>query len=151
MSKRTRARELVLKCLYAHESLGGDAEEIFERTAGKSAMESENRLFAKDLFTRIVSRRKRIDKEIGKHAENWDFERFAVVDKNILRIAVCELFFFPDIPARASINEAIELAKKYSTMESASFVNGILDAVFHSNIKQLQEGGKLIPNTEDGN
>jgi len=149
MSKRTRARELVLKCLYAYESLGGDADEVFERTCGKSPLDEDGRGFARDLYIKIVSKGKQIDKEIIKRTENWDFERFAVVDKNILRMAVCELFFFPDIPARASINEAIELAKKYSTMESASFVNGILDAVFHANIKQLMDGGKLVPNSED--
>jgi len=97
------------------------------------------------LYLKIVDKRTRIDKEIRKYAENWDFERFAVVDKNILRMAVCEFFYFPDIPARVTINEAIELAKKYSTMDSSSFVNGILDAIFRANTQMFSETGKLIP------
>ena len=76
----------------------------------------------------------KIDEEITKHAQHWDISRVALIDKNIMRMAICELLYFPDIPSKVSINEAIELAKKYSTDESAGFVNGILNAIF----KQLE-------------
>ncbi len=145
MSKRTRARELVLKCLYAFETLGGDAAAVFDQNVVRSPQDEELIDFASQLYHKIIDKETRIDREIRKYAENWDFERFAVVDKNILRMAVCEFFFFPDIPARVTINEAIELAKKYSTMDSSSFVNGILDAIFRANSQHFQDTGKLMP------
>lgn len=70
-----------------------------------------------------------IDKIINNAAEHWSMDRMAVVDRNILRAAAYELFYRPDIPPSVSINEAIEIAKKYSTEESASFINGILDRI----------------------
>ena len=143
MSKRSRAREITLKCLYAYESLDENAAKVFEQTCGKSAQKDDIIEFAANLYFAIIDRVKKLDKEIEKHAKNWDIDRLAVVDKNILRLAICELFYFPDIPARVSINEAIELAKKYSTMDSASFVNGILDAIYKDNAIALEEGGKL--------
>jgi N utilization substance protein B len=143
MSKRSRAREIVLKCLYAYETLEGNPAQVFEQTCEQSSQDQETLQFVSNLYFAIIDKLKKIDKEIVGHAEHWDIDRFAMVDKNILRIAICELFFFPDIPARVSINEAIELAKKYSTMDSASFVNGILDAIYKENILVLNEGGKL--------
>jgi len=142
MSKRTRAREIVLKCLYAYETLDREPGPIFEETCARTTQDETTLQFASNLYFAVIERMKKIDEEIAGNAENWDIERFAVVDKNILRIAVCELFFFPDIPAKVSINEAIELAKKYSTMDSASFVNGILDAIYQQNMVELEQNGK---------
>jgi N utilization substance protein B len=143
MSRRTRAREIVLKCLYAYETLEKEAKTIFEETCAKTSQDVRSLEFASDLYFAVIERREEIDKEIASNAENWNINRFAVVDKNIMRIAVCELFYFPDIPAKVSINEAIELAKKYSTIDSSSFVNGILDAIYRKNIIELEEKGKV--------
>ena len=140
MKRRTRARELVLKCLYAYESLGGNSDQVFEQTCGGSSQDVETLEFASNLYRTIVSSLDEIDHHITVHAANWDLERVAIVDKNILRIAICELFYFPDIPAKVSINEAIEMAKKYSTIDSAGFINGILDAIYKLNETRLQEG-----------
>jgi transcription termination factor NusB/ubiquinone/menaquinone biosynthesis C-methylase UbiE len=104
LSARRKARELVLKSLYAFESTDGKPQEV---------------------LALILQ-----DSEIAGHTEHWDISRLALVDKNIMRIAICELLYMPDIPSRVSINEAIEMAKKYSTLESSSFVNGILNAIF---------------------
>jgi N utilization substance protein B len=71
-----------------------------------------------------------IDNDIIKHLKNWDFNRLAVIDRVIMRMAIIELLYFKDIPPEVSINEAIELAKKYSTEKSDKFINGLLDAVF---------------------
>jgi N utilization substance protein B len=71
-----------------------------------------------------------IDDDIIKHLKNWDFNRLAVIDRVIMRMAIIELLYFKDIPPEVSINEAIELAKKYSTEKSDKFINGLLDAVF---------------------
>lgn len=144
MSKRGRARELVLKCLYAYETLGGDPSKVFEATCSPTVQSEETIEFASNLYFEIVKKLKKIDKIIEQRSENWDIERLAVVDKNILRIAVCELFQFPDIPARVSINEAIELAKKYSTIDSAGFVNGILDNIYKQNALALEQGGQSL-------
>ncbi|MFH1893869.1 MAG: transcription antitermination factor NusB [Candidatus Zixiibacteriota bacterium] len=140
MSKRTHARELVLKCLYAFESLDGDAESVFKQTCADSHLDGTAFEFVSNLFFKIVGEITEIDKKISASAQNWDIKRLAIVDKNIIRIAVCELFFFPDIPAKVSINEAIELAKKYSTLDSASFVNGILDNIYKENAVELENG-----------
>ena len=138
MSARRKARELVLKSLYAFESTGGKPEEIMASILQDSDLGERNRKFAADLFTIVLDNQKQIDSEISSHAEHWDISRLALVDKNIMRIAICELLYMPDIPSRVSINEAIEMAKKYSTMESSSFVNGILNAIFKSHQAELE-------------
>jgi len=88
--------------------------------------------FAKLVFTKTTDNLEKIDIRIQELAVNWNIERIAIVDKNVLRMAICEVDFMPDIPIKVAINEAIELAKKYSTLESASFVNGILDKVLQT-------------------
>ncbi len=140
MSRRTRAREIVLKCLYTFETLEKDAREVFEEASAATSRDVATLEFASSLYRAIIEKVKKLDEDIAEIAENWDIKRLAVVDRNILRIAICELFYFPDIPAKVSINEAIELAKKYSTMDSASFVNGILDAIYQRHLTELEQG-----------
>ena len=83
--------------------------------------------FARELFEGCLERRDELDEKIAGVAENWGIHRMAVVDRNILRLGTYELMALPDIPPKVSINEAIDLAKKYSTADSGAFVNGILD------------------------
>ncbi len=85
--------------------------------------------FADDLLRGALPKLPEVDAKIRTLADNWDFERLAVVDRNILRLAVYEMLFRPEIPPVVSINEAIEIAKKFSTAESGKFVNGLLDRV----------------------
>jgi N utilization substance protein B len=80
----------------------------------------------------VVDYENEIDEHIMFHSEKWDFNRIAIIDKLILRMAITELLYFPDIPAKVTINEAIEIAKRYSTDNSGRFVNGILDAVYNN-------------------
>jgi transcription antitermination factor NusB len=89
--------------------------------------------FARQLVARGSENHARIDQLIEKTAQNWSLERMAAIDRCILRIAICELFYFEEIPANATINEAIELAKKYSAERSYEFVNGILDRICKEN------------------
>lgn len=92
--------------------------------------EPENvRKFANDLLRGALEKLPEVDAKIRTLADNWDFERLAVVDRNILRLAIYEMLFRPEIPPVVSINEAIEIAKKFSTAESGKFVNGLLDRV----------------------
>jgi N utilization substance protein B len=85
--------------------------------------------FADDLLRGVLAKLPEVDAKIRALADNWDFERLAAVDRNILRLAIYEMLFRPEIPPVVSINEAIEIAKKFSTAESGKFVNGLLDRV----------------------
>jgi N utilization substance protein B len=91
--------------------------------------EAETRLFADPLIRGALEHRDAIDEHIKKHAKNWEFHRIAAVDRNIMRLAIFEMLFREDIPPIVSINEAVDIAKKFSTQDSGKFVNGILDRI----------------------
>lgn len=91
--------------------------------------EAETRLFSEPLIRGALQHRDAIDEHIKKHVKNWDFNRIAAVDRNILRLAIYEMLHREDIPPVVSINEAVDIAKKFSTQDSGKFVNGILDKV----------------------
>ncbi|HTI70629.1 MAG TPA: transcription antitermination factor NusB [Candidatus Limnocylindria bacterium] len=94
-----------------------------------TAEESATQLFGNELITGVIERRQELDGIIQKHAKNWDLHRMAVVDRNVMRVAIYEMCFRDDIPPVVSINEAVDIAKKFSTQDSGKFVNGILDKV----------------------
>jgi len=126
--KRRAARELAVQFLYQSD-LGGDSVgeslPLFWQTqieAGDTA-----RKFAEELIHGVIEHRAIIDEKIAKYTEHWDLPRIAAVDRNILRLAIYEMLFRDDIPPVVSINEAVDIAKKFSTHESGAFVNGILD------------------------
>lgn len=131
MSSRRVGREYVLKALYALEQGTQTVDEIEATVLEEGNLDEKTLSFTRHLFDEVVKNLESIDKRIVEVAQNWKLSRIAIVDKNILRMAICEILFLPDIPMKVAINEAVELAKKYSTFESASFVNGILDRVFH--------------------
>lgn len=140
MSSRREARERVMQALYAFEQGGGDTEHVLRHVVDAHiGDDATNRKFAHDLFLRVLDNRDDADELIGRHAENWDLARIALVDHLLLRIAVCELLTFRDIPPKVSINEAIEIAKRYSTDKSGRFINGVLDAA----LEELQREGRL--------
>ncbi len=130
MRKRTRSRELALQMLYQVDVRGdeviADADAFFEREAPD---EPDLHAFARRLLAGTLQARGRIDAIITDAAQNWDLRRMALIDRNILRMAVYEMLFADDIPAKVSINEAIELGKRFSTKQSGSFINGILDRI----------------------
>ncbi len=92
-------------------------------------VEESVKIFAAELVKGVISNLEAIDKDISQYATNWKLERMAVVDRNILRLSAYELLFREEIPPKVSINEAVELAKKYSEPKSAKFVNGVLDKI----------------------
>jgi N utilization substance protein B len=94
-----------------------------------SADELATREFADGLIRGVVEHRPELDQRITQFAQNWDLKRMAVVDRNILRLAIYEMYFRQDIPPVVSINEAVDIAKKFSTADSGKFVNGILDRI----------------------
>ena len=129
MRKRTLAREIALKALYQWDLLGKDVEAQFDEFCRTEAEDSEVAAFALDLVKGCIEMVKTLDEHISGAAENWDIARMAAIDRTILRIGTYELAFRDDIPPKVTINEAIDLAKKYSTESSGEFVNGILDKV----------------------
>ncbi len=139
MSNRREAREHVMQALYAQELSKSTAEDVIETVLQDALTDATSMAFAKKLLLRTLSRRDELDQIIGQHAENWDLGRIATVDRVVLRMAVCELLTFEDIPPKVTIDEAIEVAKRYSTDKSGPFINGVLDAV----LLDLQRQGRL--------
>lgn len=129
-----------MKALYARELAGGKPDH-FVYTLIEPALESDptSLEFAKTLFQRATERQKEADRIISAHAENWDLNRIAAIDRALLRMATCELIAFEEIPPKVSIDEAIEIAKKYSTPKSGTFINGILDSI----LMDLHREGRL--------
>jgi N utilization substance protein B len=106
-------------------STWGEPHELPPPTAEEGAM----RLFAEPLIRGAIEHRDAADTLIKKHTQNWDFHRIAAVDRNIMRLAIYEMLHRDDIPPVVSINEAVDIAKKFSTQDSGKFVNGILDKI----------------------
>lgn len=132
MRKRTRAREYGLQVLYQID-ITRDSHEAclasFWQSFTEEEVEDEVKFFTAELVKGVTDNLATIDEKIAKYATNWHLERMAVVDRNILRMSCFELVFREDIPPKVSINEAVELAKKYSGVEAGKFVNAILDKI----------------------
>jgi transcription antitermination protein NusB len=129
MGLRRVARECALQMLYEYDVGKQPREEIIDTYWGMNEHPKKVREFANQLFEGTLGRLKEIDKTIQQHTKNWRLTRMAAVDRNILRLAVFELLSDCRTPETVVINEALEIAKKYSTHESAQFVNGILDSI----------------------
>ena len=128
-SNRRKARELVLRALYSKEMSGNSIDVIIEDMILSRKEEESVTEFAVHLLKACIEHKTDLDKLIVAKAQNWDFDRIAVLDKVVMKIAICEFLHFADIPPKVSIDEAIEIAKKYSTEGSGQFINGILDSV----------------------
>jgi transcription antitermination factor NusB len=131
MRKRTRARELAVKVLYQADVAGLNTipESELDKLLADGSKNDEVAGFARDLVRGYCEKRADIDRRIEEVSHNWKLDRMAVIDRNIIRLAAYELMFREDVPALVSINEAIEIAKKFSTRKSGSFVNGVLDSL----------------------
>jgi len=137
MRKRTKARECALKILYAIDITKEDAKKcIGTFWENHEPIESEVKEFANALVTGVCKNLQMIDKVISTYAANWELKRMAVIDRNILRFATYELLFDEDVPPKVSINEAIDIAKKYGDKDSGKFVNGILDKISKTESKK---------------
>lgn len=140
MKKRRRARELALQGLYALEVSGNVLATVLEEVADRGQNDPDLVVFAGDLIRQSFSHREMLDGSVASIVENWEFKRVALLDRLILRMALCELLYFDEIPPKVTINEAIELAKAFSTEQSGRFVNGILDALYHG----LKHDDKIV-------
>ncbi len=132
MRKRTRARELALQILYQIDVRGDEVLDELDSILAASGKSPDVTDFCRELVRGTMEHREEADRRITEVAEHWDIGRMAILDRNILRMAVYELTERPDIPPKVSINEAIELGKKFSTEHSGAFVNGILDRIRRS-------------------
>jgi transcription antitermination factor NusB len=129
VKKRTRGRELALQFLYQRDLLGGEIMDESAEFLSAEEPDREARAFAQRLIGGVHERWDEIDLVIRGVAQNWDIARMAVVDRNVLRLATFELLYCKDIPPKVTINEAIELGKRFSTANSGGFINGILDRI----------------------
>ncbi len=143
MGNRRRARELALQALYSMEFGDRSLDEVVQdmRERASEALTDDEDLaqqirggadvqaFAETLIRGVHTRREAIDALLARTSTNWKVHRMAMVDRNILRLATFELRFVDDIPPKVTMNEAIEIAKRYGTAESSAFINGILDRI----------------------
>ena len=149
MRKRTQGRELALQLLYQLDLRGDDVlKEVDAYLDGEGGGDAEVRGFARELIHGYLERRVEIDRRIEEVARNWQLRRMAAIDRNILRLGATELLYRTDIPPLVAINEAIEMAKKYSTKNSGPFVNGILDNIRLKSVPRKPEPGTRPPNPE---
>ena len=129
MTLRRKAREYALQMLFQWEISRQEPERLEAGFWKNMRAEKTTRAFANQLLEGAVAESKAIDDLLSRHAQNWRLDRMAAVDRAILRLAVYELCFGADTPPKVVINEAVELAKKFSSEEAAGFINGILDAI----------------------
>lgn len=141
MINRRLVRETVLKAIYALQLSGDSIQYITDSIIKKADItkEKESRRFAERLFFLTIEHDKILDEIITRHIKNWEIGRLALIDRLVLKMTLCEFLYFEEIPVKVSINEAIELVKKYSTAKSGRFVNGILDAA----LNELQTEGRI--------
>ncbi|MCK5667242.1 MAG: transcription antitermination factor NusB [Thiotrichaceae bacterium] len=137
MRKRTLARECSLKILYQAEITRREihlaADNYWEDNDLRDKVIHE---FSQIIYQGIQKNFQDIDTKISEYATNWQLNRMAVIDRNILRIGVFELLYLPEVPPKVTINEAVELAKKYGDMDSSKFVNGVLDKIHKDEFKK---------------
>ena len=138
-TRRRQIREKVLQGLYAYELSHEPVELILETIVNDLKKEPEVFDLAKTLFLKVIETKDEVDALIKGRVANWEFSRIAVIDKIVLRISICELLYFDDIPPKVSINEAIEIARRFSTEKSDKFVNGVLDSV----LDDLKKSGRM--------
>ena len=138
MSRRL-ARETALQVLFERDLTKEppNTAQIVERLATEFVIPEPSKIFAQELVDGTIAHQDEIDQTIASIAQDWTLSRMANVDRNVMRLATYEILFCPDIPGRVSLNEAIELAKRFGGEESAKFVNGILDRVV-ANVSKVE-------------
>jgi N utilization substance protein B len=134
LRKRTQARECALQILYQYEMNPESMPEIVKNFWAQQdeTFPEDVRDFAEKLAIGVVERQAEIDRILEKYADNWELPRMAAIDRNVMRAATYELLYLADVPPKVTINEAVNLAKKFSQEESGKFVNGILDKINHT-------------------
>jgi N utilization substance protein B len=136
MGQRHKAREHALQGLYMYEVSKSAVENIIEFEWLDGEISPDEEKFAIELIQGVITQIEKIDKLITDYSKNWKFERLAIIDKSILRLAIYEMLFIKDIPAIVTINECIDLGKTFGGENSGQFINGILDAVKKNELRE---------------
>jgi transcription antitermination protein NusB len=151
MTRRSRGREVALQVLYQVEQNPGVSPVEIRRFIERRLLEDRKLCeFTEGLIDGVQEHQTQIDTMISQVAENWRLDRMAAIDRNILRLGAYEMLFRPEIPAKVAINEALELAKRYSTAQSSRFVNGILDRVLQYQASEMSSPPNPEPSQEPG-
>ena len=147
---RHTAREKVLQALFAVDISGENPDLMFAYIFEDVNTECDEFIFAKDLFQKTIRNKEEFIHLINSKLKNWKFDRLTTIDKTILLMSICEFLDFSDIPKKVTLNEAITLAKHFSTEQSGKFVNGILDAILHELEKEnkINKSGRGLLNTK---
>ena len=135
MGKRRIARELALKFLYQSEFNPDDLETQIAQFCERSGTQEEILEFMTVLVEKVFAHAEEIDVLLNKFSDHWALDRMSMVDRNILRLGICELAFTTVTPPKVAINEAVEIAKKFGAEDSPDFINGILDKIFKETLK----------------
>lgn len=135
---RRKLREKTLQILYAYE-LSNDSLDLMFEDLLQDVDDEESREFVKSLTLITIQHRDEYDELIKDVVKNWEIQRIAVIDRLLIRMATCEFLYFKEIPPKVSINEVIEIAKRFSTDQSDKFVNGVLDAI----LKRLKSENRI--------
>ena len=133
---RRAARQCVLEALFAYQFSKNDT---VDQLVSENPQLKSNNDFIHSLYDGVLEHTKLTEGIIKSHLENWEIDRIAQIDKILLKMGICEIYFIDDIPPKVTISEMVEIAKIYSTDESPVFINGILDAVFKNYIKENKE------------
>lgn len=137
MGKRRFSRELALKFLYQFEFNEAGFNEQMASFEERLSCKEEVKTFMEELVSKVLQHNEAIDDILKKYSQHWTLDRMTVIDRNILRLGVCELIYSQTIPPKVVINEAVEIAKKYGSGESPDFINGILDKIFKEKTKGM--------------
>ena len=132
MMARRRARSLALQVLYELDTTRHSGEEVLSRLVYDDAVDEQTYDFVSALVYGVLEHRRRFDSIIARHAPSFPVDTMAIIDRNIMRMALYEMFYEPDTPVKVSINEAVELAKEYGADSSPRLVNGVLGAALGS-------------------
>ena len=135
--QKRQARIITLQAIYAHEFNGSDLDDTCEFMLDEGNPPIENVIkYGKQLSNLIFQHAVKIDRLIKNRSKNWDIDRITLIDKLILRMALVEMMYMDEVPPKVSITEGVEIAKQFSTDDSSSFINGILDAVYNEMLKK---------------
>jgi N utilization substance protein B len=130
LTNRRQARECALEVLYRLDLVGDEPENTIAEILLRKNPSEEAENYLRRLIDAVLGNQREIDAALRKHLTRWRLERLTVLDRAILRLAASEILYFDDVPPKVSINEAVDVAKKYGDDEAGKFVNGVLDSVF---------------------
>jgi transcription antitermination factor NusB len=130
MTNRRQARECALEVLYRLDLVGDEPENTIAEILLRKNPSEEAETYLRRLIDSELGNQQEVDTTLRKHLTRWRLERLTVLDRTILRLATAEILYFDDVPPKVSINEAVDIAKKYGDDEAGKFVNGVLDSVF---------------------